>query len=363
MNAYGDGKEAWPWTHADSIDVYDVSKMAQWEVLFTHFDKMGLMVHFQLSESENTNYLEARDGKGTFSNARKILYRELIARFGHHMAITWNVGEENQAKGTGFEIPNTHSQRKEFAARIRALTYYNDHISIHNGPAGIFDDIFPQLIGYKDLTGPSLQTYLTKPKGMKRKPKMLSNHDEVRKWYDKSANSGHKWVVSIDEPWWGKRPGDLAAVLRKEVIWGATLAGGHMEFYTGRDDVKHIDYTTYEDCWKAMGHAAKFMNKNLAKEIADMKPNDDLVHGENNWAIADEGQTYLLYLKNGGEARVDLSEAMGQKFSVQWYNPRTGGDLIDGTPGIVKGDSENVYLGIPPNTTGQDWVVLLKTLK
>ena len=88
----------------------------------------------------------------------------------------------------------------------------------------------------------------------------------------------------------------------KEVIWGTILAGGHMEFYTGRDDVKYIDYTSYEDRWKAMGHGAAFMNNNLAKEIADMKPNDDLAIGKNNWAMANEGQTYLLYSKEGGEA-------------------------------------------------------------
>lgn len=353
MNAYGDGQEAWPWTGADSIDVYDVSKLAQWELLFTHFDKMGLMLHFQLSESENTNYLEDRDGKGTFSNARKILYRELVARFGHHMAITWNIGEENQAKGTGFEVANTHSQRKEFASRIRALTYYNDHISVHNGPAGRFADIFPQLVGYEDITGPSLQTYLINPK-------LQSNHEEVKEWIGKSAVSGHKWVVSIDEAWWGKRPEGLVETLRKEVIWGAILAGGHMEFYAGNDDVKHIDYRKYEDCWKAMGHAAIFMNTHLAKEIADMKSNDDLAIGEENWAMANEGQTYLLYLKNGEEARMDLSGASGQEFTVLWYNPRTGGDLIGGTPGTVNGGSEDVSLGTPPNTTGQDWVVLLK---
>ena len=354
MNAYGDGQEAWPWTGMDNIDVYDVSKLGQWEVLFTHFDRMGLMVHFQLSESENTNFLEDRDGKGTFANARKILYRELIARFGHHMAVTWNVGEENQAKGTGIETPNTHAQRKEFASRIRALTCYNDHITVHNGPGGVFDDIFPQLIGYQDYTGASLQTILIPRKNM------LSNHDEVLRWIGESAASGHKWVVSINEPWWGKRSADLVTTLRKEVIWGAILAGGHMEFYTGRDDVKHIDYTTYEDCWTAMGNAAKFMNENLAKEIADMKPNDDLTAGEDNWAMANEGQTYLLYLKNGGQAIVDLSGAKGQQFSVQWYNPRTDGDLVDGTPGTVNGGTENVSLGSPPNTTGQDWVVLLK---
>lgn len=352
MNAYGDGEEAWPWTEVDAIDVYDVSKLAQWEVVFTHFDRMGLMVHFQLSESENTNYLEDRDGRGPFSNARKILYRELIARFGHHMAITWNIGEENQAKGKGFQVPNSHAQRREFATRIRSLAPYRDHISVHNGPAGKFADIFPQLTGHEDLTGPSLQTYL-------RNPKLQSNHEEVKEWYDRSATSGHKWVVSVDEPWWGKRPADLVARLRKEVIWGAILAGGHMEFYTGRDDVKHIDYRSYEDVWKTMGHAAKFMNENLAREIADMKPNDDLAIGENNWAMANEGKTYLLYLKDGGEARVDLSKAGDERFTVRWFNPRTGGELIDGNPEAVSGGGANVSLGTPPNTPNQDWVVLL----
>ncbi|WP_442511825.1 DUF5060 domain-containing protein [Novipirellula sp. SH528] len=356
MNAYGDGQEAWPWTGMDNIDVYDVSKLGQWEVLFTHFDRMGLMVHFQLSESENTNYLEDRDRKETFSDARKILYRELIARFGHHMAVTWNVGEENQAKGEGFQTPNTHAQRKEFASRIRALTCYQDHVVVHNGPGGVFDDIFPQLIGYMDYTGASLQTLLVPRKN----GAMLSNHDEVLKWVEESASSGHKWVVAIDEPWWGRRPDNLADQVRKDVVWGALLAGGHMEFYTGRDDVKHIDYATYEDCWKPIGHAAKFMNKHLAKEVADMKPNDALAIGEDNWALAKEGQIYLLYLKNGGEAKVDLSNASGTTFSAQWFNPRAGGDLIDGSPKTVIGGEAKVSLGMPPNTPGQDWVVLLK---
>ena len=365
MNAYGDGKEAWPWTGADDVDVYDVSKLAQWEELFTHFDTMGLMIHFQLSESENTNYLESRDGRDgniDFCNARKILYRELVARFGHHMAVTWNIGEENQAKGSGFETPNTDAQRKEFAARIRALTYYKDHISVHNGPAGKFDDIFPQLIGNEPITGPSLQTYLVKPKG-KRGLGVLSNHDEVAKWVKLSSNNGHKWVVSIDEPWWGKRPNGLADILRKEVVWGAALAGGQMEFYAGKDDVKHIDYCSYEDCWTVIGHAARFMNQHLAKDVANMIPNDDLVVGEDNWAMADEGSTYLLYLKNGGEAKVDLSAAQGQTFSVSWFDPRTGGDLIDGSPLTVTGGSKDVLLGVPPNFPEGDWVVLLKNIE
>ena len=109
-----------------------------------------------------------------------------------------------------------------------------------------------------------------------------------------------------------------------------------------------------------MGPAAGFMNNNLAKEIANMKPNDDLAIGKNNWAMANEGQTYLLYLKDGGEANVDLSKAAGENFSVQWFNPRTGGNLIDGNPQTVSGGGANVSLGTPPNTSNQDWVVLVR---
>ena len=135
-----------------------------------------------------------------------------------------------------------------------------------------------------------------------------------------------------------------------------------MECYTGSADVKHIDYSRFEDCWTAMGHAAKFMNANLARAIVNMKPNDELAIGDDNWAIANEGQTYLLYLRNGGEARVDLSKAGDERFSVRWFNPRTGGDLIDGNPETVSGGGTNVSLGAPPNTSNQDWVVLLKRM-
>ena len=136
-----------------------------------------------------------------------------------------------------------------------------------------------------------------------------------------------------------------------------------MEFYAGKDDVKHIDYRTYEDCWTVMGHAAQFMNQHLAKEIASLIPNDDLVIGENNWAMADQGNVYLLYLKHGGKAKVDLSGAKGQKFSVTWFDPRNGGKLIDGSPATVTGNAESVALGSPPNTPKADWVVLLKKIE
>ncbi len=55
-----------------------------------------------------------QDG-GELGVQRKVYYRELMARYGHHLALTWNLGEENQ---------NTAAQRKAFAAYFKAVDPY-----------------------------------------------------------------------------------------------------------------------------------------------------------------------------------------------------------------------------------------------
>ena len=351
MNAAGDGRQTFPWTSATNVDIYDVSKLAQWEILFTHFDAKGLMIHFVTTENENVNYMEDNDGNGTFSNVRKIYYRELIARFGHHMAITWNVGEENNwATPANGNKPNTNAQRIEFAAWLRGLAYYKDHISLHNGPStdASANEIFMPLLGNLDFTGPGLQYGIG-----------ANNHADVLQWYNKSHSTNQKWVVSLDEAFGDVT--DKIDELRKEVIWGSILSGGQMEWYIGGKDVSYINYSIYSTQYQTMGHAANFMNTYLAKDIHKMIPNDNLTAGAANWAMADPGNIYLFYIKNGGNATVNLSAAVGKKFNVQWYNPRTGGSLITGTPAVINGGNANTALGLPPNTTTEDWVVLLKS--
>ena len=53
MNSYGDGKQAWPWIDRDATLSYDCSKLDQWDVVFSHMTKMGVMPRFVLSETEN----------------------------------------------------------------------------------------------------------------------------------------------------------------------------------------------------------------------------------------------------------------------------------------------------------------------
>jgi hypothetical protein len=99
----------------------DTSKTGQWEIVFEHGDKMGMYLHFKTQEIENCLLLDG----GNLGLDRKLYYRELIARFGHHLALNWNLGEENK---------NTDAQRKAFIDYIRAVDPYDGPIVVHTVP-------------------------------------------------------------------------------------------------------------------------------------------------------------------------------------------------------------------------------------
>src|SRR5690606_26153879 len=66
---------------------FDVSKLDQWEVVFEHAETLGMFLHFKLQETEVDMLLDG----GKLGVERKLYYREMIARFGHHLALNWNL--------------------------------------------------------------------------------------------------------------------------------------------------------------------------------------------------------------------------------------------------------------------------------
>jgi hypothetical protein len=88
----GDGRDTWMWTGEEERERYDCSKLDQWEIIFSHMDKLGIMLHVVTQETENDMNLGGSSG---LNPVRKLYYRELAARFSHHPALIWNLGEEN----------------------------------------------------------------------------------------------------------------------------------------------------------------------------------------------------------------------------------------------------------------------------
>jgi hypothetical protein len=80
----GDGRDTWMWTGPAVRDRFDVSKLDQWEIVFSHLERNGMMLHVVTQETENDRALGGGPG---LNPIRRLYYRELVARFAHHNAL------------------------------------------------------------------------------------------------------------------------------------------------------------------------------------------------------------------------------------------------------------------------------------
>ncbi len=335
----GDGKDVWPWTNPNEKYRFDCSKLGQWEIVFSHMDKLGLMLHIIQQETENDQGLDG----GELGRQRKLYYRELIGRFAHHLALVWNLGEENT---------NTTSQRKAFCRYIKELDPYDHPVVMHTYP-GKYEECYEPLLGYEYFEGPSLQTNDT--------------HKQTVKWIDRSVAAGRRWFVSLDEigpAHTGVKP-DKDDYWHDEVrdkhLWGHLMAGGSgVEWYFGykfaHNDLNCEDWRSREHMWELTDYALAFFHEHLP--FTEMSHHDELTSAKNDYCFAKPSQIYVVYLPSGGTTHLDLGSSSAS-FPVKWYNPRAGGPLRTGTIRTISGPG-SVAIGHPPQDNNKDWVVLIK---
>lgn len=336
-------KEAWQrMFHRTRLDV---SKLAQWERIFEYAERKGMFLHFKTNETETDHLMD----DGIFATEGKLYYRELIARFGHHLALNWNLGEENDQP-----IENV----KEIAEYIKALDAYDHHRVVHTFPNK--DDRYQKLIGNQSvLTGASLQLSDAEFKDV---------HLRVLKWKQKADSTGTKWALAVDEPGKAKialLPDDEDPdhdLARANALWGTLMAGGYgVEWYFGyaspNSDLTAQDFRSRDLFWDQNRHAMDFFEKHLP--FWEMEPADDLTTDATSYCFAKKGEVYAVYLPMGLETTsVNLGDN-GKDFTIRWYDPRNGGELMEGTIKDVQANGE-VSLGLPPSDKEKDWVVYLQ---
>jgi hypothetical protein len=132
MNVGGDGKDVWPWSGSpapkgspenDNLH-FDVRKLSQWETVFAHAQRKGIFLHLVLNEAEEANKRELDDGE--LGVERKLYYREMIARFGHHLAMEWNLCEEYN-----LQFDFGPERIRAFADYVAAVDPYGHPIAVH----------------------------------------------------------------------------------------------------------------------------------------------------------------------------------------------------------------------------------------
>ncbi|MCK8521079.1 DUF5060 domain-containing protein [Aquimarina sp. D1M17] len=325
---YGNTPRGQQWNKVHH-DRFDVSKTAQWEKIMEYADKKGVYLHFKTMETENDNKM---DGNG-FGRERKLYYRELIARFAHHLALNWNLTEETTL---------TDNVAKATATYIKNVDPYDHNIVIHTYPNQQDQRYNPLLGNNSNLTGASIQTGKN------------NVHNDVKRWLEKSRNAGKRWVVANDEQGpasTGVRVSDKE--VRHRVLWGTLMAGGTgVEYYSGYTnddgDINGNDHRKRGKKYKEGGYALKFFNDHLQSVMVEMVSSDGVTSDSNDYVLAKAGNVYAVYRPNGGATGLSLP-AGNSKYDVQWYNPRAGGNLTAKT--TLGGN-----LVAPDNN---DWVALI----
>ncbi len=354
-NVAGDDRNVFPYVDYNTWDRFDCSKLDQWEIVFTHAQKLGLFLHFKTMEVENQGLLDF----GGIGGYTKLYYRELIARFGHHLALNWNLCEEFGDWG-GFDdketMPMYAPERKLQAQYIYDLDPYHHHMVIHNG------EWFDKLYGEEcKLTGASLQT--TEEDFSRVNP-------WVKKCIEEAREAGKVWAVACDEPGDASHslitdsedPGHFKA--RTNGLWGAMLAGAWgTEWYFGYEhphsDLTCQDYRSRDLFWDMGVICINFFAQNNFP-VTEMNSMNELISSNDDYCYAKEGDTYLVLLKKGVKSQLNLKEFDGN-YSVKWFDPRNGGPLQNGSIKRIKGSGMK-SLGTPPDNYEKDWIVVVRRI-
>ena len=317
---------------------------------------LGIMLHMVLQETENETMLD----NGDTGPMRQLYLRELMARFGHHLGLKFNLGEENgYAEFT--PISQNDSQRRAMANFITKIDPYNHPILLHtHSHEPHRTNILDSIVGFKPLDGLSLQV-----------DKREGAAGIVAEWKRKSKVAGHEWMITMDEiGMWhtGARSDSLDGnhdSLRRYVLWGTLLSGAAgVEWYFGANnryhDLNTEDWRSRDRLWEITDFALDFLREHLP--YWEMEAEHSLINSKDAYCFRKRGEVYSIYIPDTKTYTIDLSGTEGE-FSVQWYDPLKGGNLQEGTVNTLMGGGSR-ELGLPPNKkTGsgtQDWVALVK---
>ena len=371
-NAGGDGDNVWPHlTRTDKLH-FDCSKLDQWRIVFDHATTQGMYLHFKLQETENDdnnqkgreNVPMALDG-GELGVERKLYLRELIARFGHNLALNWNLGEENT---------QTTLQQQQMANYIKGVDPYDSLIVVHTFPDQQEKVYLPLLGGKSELRGASLQN-----------SHIRDTHRQTLRWVQQSEESGVPWVIAFDEsgsaahgvcPDLGYQGFDghdndgkyvyTQHQVRRQTLWGNLMAGGAgVEYYFGyqfaENDLNCEDWRSRDQSWDYCRFAIEFFERQKIP-VQEMSNRNALVgnseNGNSCYCFAKPGEIFVVYLASDKlPVQLDLQGQSG-RFEKYWFNPRNGKKLASEAIAI---DGGRIDLK-PPSTQGQDWVFVLKKM-
>ncbi|MFW5941324.1 MAG: DUF5060 domain-containing protein [Chloroflexota bacterium] len=313
----GDRNDTWPWlgdTAAEAkaqSDRFDVARLQEWESFFTYVQEQGIALHFVLADDSAWHDFD-----------HYLYYREMVARFAHHPALIWNIGEEAN------EI-YSNAQAIRLAEMLRELDPYDHPITVHRKPRWPFldDEAF-------DLT--SIQA--GNGAGNLSTVERLNLNRIVADHRRRSAGAGHPIPVMVDEtPRVAEISEDTRHTVRSHILYPIYLAGGNYElhYFDAYGQGGDVTLESLAPMLQEMGHLRRFLEQLPFQEMAPC--NELISQQEGAFCFGKRGEAYAVYSAGGEPFEMDLAGAH-EDISLQWFDPQTGAFTspltMDGAPRV-----------------------------
>jgi hypothetical protein len=368
-----------PWNNATMLEKFDCSKLDQWEIVFEHMTKKGVLVNISLSNLLNQSYFENAEGilqtTNAFALTRKLFYREMVARFSHHCALVWNLVEERNDEQDQRNYNNTPSscittqQLIAFGNYLQAIDPYKHLVVCGSKEGEPYPTYFLSLFG--DSTNASVR-------GVAIMDDMHSAYEYPMQMWVVSPSYGRTFITFQDQVRENYIPGvtvknDSALnFFRIDVLWPQIFAGGSgVEFDVENQGRDMDDFRSYDSLWKQVAIAAKY-SSGLPLNL--VKPNNVITSGINKYTYLQVGadSLFVIYMSTASVKKLNMSALKtGTTFTVKWYNPKTGvyGKGTLDTMIIPNSQKDRVSYGLPPGidsfpewTQSIDWILELRNV-
>lgn len=344
----------------ETFTVLDTAHMRKVENMIAYANAKGITVWVHgWWARENLNEIAGEE-------KMKRWWRYLVHRLAAYNVIWVIGGEYNMYNYGGFGLPFW----KELGQFIKDEDPYDRIVGAHNTPPG--------------WKGGADAPQWSTAEVMHDEEWLDYNQSQVGhgRWYNEMipdvvaeayAKKPAKPIV-VTEPWYEFIEGNPTPMDVRLAAWGAMMAGAAGHTYGGGHvwrghvpeapaagppwpieesfETNTLDYAGA----RSMGHLATFFNQ---VEWWKLAPHAELVQEyPDKYCLAQPGTQYVVYLRWGGGAKVDLRPSSeNDTFEYRWFNPDTGEFL---TPGTVKGGGVR-YFASPNSYPAQlqyaDWVL------
>jgi Domain of unknown function (DUF5060)/PKD domain len=330
---------------------YDLLKLKQWDIALGHAQSKGIFLNWHFAEHNNLYFYGGSATKSVMTVHRKLYFRMMLAYFGHYNGVLWNLGEECKW---------TFDQFKEQVTYLKAINPYNSPVTFQSGGLGQKTYTFVDHLGDENIDAGSFQA------GWGGK----SAFDEVQKWRSQSAAKGVPLTVTWEEP--QKIENNTSDTVgypfgRREKMWPWIMGGGDGFQWYIQQSQPHSSPHSFDQSLNDMSLMKSAHN--WSRHVRDFVLRLPLLSAESSMTIVTsttgedftmykDGDIYGIYNnKVGTGMTLNLTNKVGN-FTVQWFDPRNGGALQNGTVTTISGGGNRV-LGNPPKDTNMDWAVLV----